>query len=405
MDLPRIISVDDHIVEPRHLWLEHLPAAYRDRAPRVERRRGWVSWERGAPSLIEDDQTSHPYFGECDVWIYDDLRWPLTRGMAHAGYEHESAMRPVTYDSVLPGAFDQQARLRDMDINHTEVVMNYPTFCRFAGQTFLEREDKGFALKCLQAYNDFQIDELAEGDGKGRIIPLTIIPLWDPEEAAKEVRRCAAKGSNSVCFSELPPALGLPSLYSGHWEPFLVACDETGTVINLHIGSASKMPSTASDGPEEMLMVLNTQNSVFAFTDWMLSCTLVRFPSIKIVLTEGQVGWMPFIMQRMDDIWEHSESYSNLKGRMPNPPSTYVAGRIYGCIFNDQVGLKNRDTVGMSQIMFETDYPHADSTFPHSKETALKMVQQAGLDEHEAWQLVRGNAIECYNLGRWGITA
>ena len=151
-------------------------------------------------------------------------------------------------------------------------------------------------------------------------------------------------------------------------------------------------------------MVLNTQNSVFAFTDWIISCTLLKFPAIKIVLTEGQVGWMPFIMQRMDDIWSQSEYYSNLKARMPNPPSTYVPGRVYGCIFNDQVGLKNRDIVGMGQIMFETDYPHAESTFPHSKETAIKIAQEAGLSEHETWQLVRGNAIECYDLGRFGIS-
>jgi len=77
--------------------------------------------------------------------------------------------------------------------------------------------------------------------------------------------------------------------------------------------------------------------------------------------------------------------------------------RILGCIFEDLHGLASRDIVGMSQIMFETDYPHADSTFPHSRQTAEKLVANAGLNEHETWQLVRGNAIECYNLGRWGI--
>jgi len=283
-------------------------------------------------------------------------------------------------------------------------VICYPTLARFAGQVFLEREDKEFALACLKAYNDFQLDEWSQGAAKGRIIPLTLIPLWDPQLAAAEVRRCAEKGSNAVSFSELPPALGLPSVYSDYWAPFLQACDDTNTVINMHIGSASKMPSTSPDGPEEMLMVLNTQNSVFAFTDWIISCNLVKYPKLKIVLTEGQVGWMPFIMQRMDDIWSVSENYSNLKSRMPNPPSSYVQGHVYGCIFNDQVGLKNRDIVGMSQIMFETDYPHADSTFPHSKETAIKIAQEAGLNEHETWQMVRGNAIECYDLQRIGIT-
>jgi predicted TIM-barrel fold metal-dependent hydrolase len=76
---------------------------------------------------------------------------------------------------------------------------------------------------------------------------------------------------------------------------------------------------------------------------------------------------------------------------------------IYGCLFDDVHGLKSRDEIGMSQIMFEVDYPHYDSTFPDSFTAAERMVREAGLNETEAWQLLRGNAIECYGLGRFGI--
>jgi hypothetical protein len=171
----------------------------------------------------------------------------------------------------------------------------------------------------------------------------------------------------------------------------------------MHIGSSSKMPITSLDAPWEVSMSLNAENSIHALVDWLMSGILHRYPTLRIALSEGQVGWMPFFLARMDDMWEKSGSFDHLKDSLPEPPSHYVPGRVWGCIFDDLVGLRNRDLVGMSQIMFETDFPHADSTFPHSRQVAEKMIAEAGLNETEAWMLLRGNAIECYNLKRWGI--
>ena len=89
---------------------------------------------------------------------------------------------------------------------------------------------------------------------------------------------------------------------------------------------------------------------------------------------------------------------------LPHKPSSYIHHRIYGCVFDDEIGLKNRDVIGMDQICFETDYPHADSTFPHSKKVANDICTQAGLDEEETWKFLRGNAIRCFGLERYGIT-
>jgi predicted TIM-barrel fold metal-dependent hydrolase len=255
----------------------------------------------------------------------------------------------------------------------------------------------------LRIYNDWIIDEWCGGDGAGRLIPLTLIPLWDVKLAAEEVRRCADKGSHAIAFSEIPAYLGLPSAHTKYWDPLLAACEETETVVNMHIGSSSKFNTTSKDAPHPVNAALTVQNSQAAFIDWILSGTFARFPRLRLALSEGQIGWMPYMIERLDSIWDRGDKYeADLRVRLPEPPSSYMSN-IYGCIFDDVHGLKSRDEIGMSQIMYEVDYPHYDSTFPDSFAAAERMVREADLNETEAWQLLRGNAIECYGLGRFGL--
>ena len=399
METPKIISVDDHVIEPPTLWQERLPAKYRDVGPRVVRKRGQMKFAGGALKFEES-----PDAPVVDLWIYDDLVWPIPRGMAQVGHLDEMSAGSVNYDDIALGCWQQGPRLEDLAANHTDGSISFPSFPRFCGQTFSERKDKDLALLCVQAYNDWMIDEWCAGAGASILIPLTLIPLWDPQLAAVEVRRCAAKGSFAVAFSENPVPLGLPSIHGPHWDPFLEACEETQTVINMHIGSSSQMAITAPDAPLEAGMALTAENSVHAFVDWLTSGVFARRPRLKAALSEGQVGWMPFMMERLDSVWERSHFYGNrLREALPEPPSSYIAGHLYGCVFDDVEGLIRRDVIGMGQIMFETDYPHSDSTFPHSREAAEKVIQMAGLSEKEAYQLLRGNAIECFGLERLGI--
>lgn len=406
--LPRIISVDDHVVEPKDLWTSRLPAKYAARAPRVERKKGLMRFDfdsGGVAKFVEDPDD--PQARWCDQWAYDDLRWPFAAAFAAVGPLREvPATTAVSYDDMLPGCYDQAARLADMDANHVEASMCFPTFPRFCGQTFLEREDKELALLCVHAYNDFMIDEWCAGPGYGRLIPQAIIPLWDPELAAAEVRRCAAKGSHAVSFCEIPPYLGLPSIHSGHWDPFFAACDESETVINMHILSGSKMTVTSADAPLIVVVALTAQNAEASLCDWLSSGKLAQFSRLKIAFSEGQAGWMPFILERLDSAWERSIGFDpSARERLPEPPSSYLPGRVFTCIFDDLHGLASRDAIGMGQFLFETDYPHNDSTFPHSKEVAAKHVAEAGLSDYETWQLMRGNAIACYGLERFGISS
>jgi predicted TIM-barrel fold metal-dependent hydrolase len=401
MEIPRIISVDDHVVEPPDLWTSRLPAKYQDRAPRVERDRARFHFEGGVFSFekgVEDGEW-------CDWWLYDDLVYPFPKLSAAVGFD-DLDVTPVTFDEIRPGCWKQKDRLADMDANHVDASICFPnTLPRFAGQAFYERADKELALLCVQAYNDWMIDEWSAGDGKGRLIPLTIVPLWDARLAAEEVRRCAAKGSFAVAFSENPHPLGLPSIHDKDrfWDPFFAACQETETVVCMHIGSSSKMPSTSPDAPFIVSSTLTFSNAMGSMLDFIFSGTLERFPQLVIAYSEGQVGWMPYVLERADKLWAE-RSDNSFGTNLPHPPTSYIPGRIYGCIFDDETGLRNRDVIGMDQICFETDYPHADSTFPRSKEVATEICAQAGLDETETYKLLRGNAIRAFGLERHGIT-
>ncbi|HEX7096965.1 MAG TPA: amidohydrolase family protein [Acidimicrobiales bacterium] len=402
MEIPRIISVDDHVVEPPDLWSSRLPQKYRDRGPRVVREKakfgfkgGVFSFERGAPD------------GDwCDIWLYDDLVYPFPKLSAAVGFENLDN-EPVTFDQIRPGSWKQKERLEDMAANHVDASLCFPNVLpRFCGQAFLERQDKELALLCVQIYNDWMIDEWCAGDGRGKLIPLTIVPLWDPQLAAEEVRRCAAKGSHAVTFSENPVPLGLPSVHSPDrfWDPFFAACEETDTVINMHIGSSSKMPATSPDAPFIVSSTLTFQNAMGSMLDYIFSGTFQRFPNLRIAYSEGQVGWAPYVLERADKLWEERGNAS-FGSDLPEPPSSYVKDHIWFCIFDDETGLRNRDVIGIDQITFEVDYPHADSTFPHTRETATKIVQKAGLSDDEVYKFLRGNAIKAYRLDQYfGIT-
>ena len=169
----------------------------------------------------------------------------------------------------------------------------------------------------------------------------------------------------------------------------------------MHIGSSSKMPTTSPDAPFIVSSTLTFSNAMGSMVDYIFSGTLERFPRLTLAYSEGQVGWMPYVLERADKLW--AERADNSFGTsLPEKPSTYVR-RIYGCIFDDETGLANRDAIGMDQICFETDYPHADSTFPRSKEVATEICTQAGLDADETYKFIRGNAIHAFGLERFGI--
>ena len=402
MTIPKIISVDDHVVEPPDMWQRWLPAKYRADGPRVERQKGTVRFSARRQYFQESDDPDAVW---ADVWMYDGKGMPLVGGFASAGTDKNAADNaPMIYDEMRPGTHQQAARLEDMAANHTEASLCFPTVPRFCGQTFLEASDKELALACVQAYNDWMLEEWCGGDGAGRLLPMTLIPLWDVDLAAEEVRRCGAKGNTSIAFSESPPALDLPSIHSGYWDPLWEACVETETNVNCHVGSSSTFPVTGPDSPMVTSIALIHEGTQRALIDWLCSGVFERYDDLRVVLSEGQIGWMPYAIERLDAAWVKHRGYSGLEGRLTKAPSEYIDGHIYGCLVDDYVGMEMRHHLPMNQLMFEVDYPHGDSNWPNSVAVVEELITRTGLSDDEVRMIVRDNAIDCYRLGRFGLS-
>lgn len=395
--IPKIVSVDDHVIEPADTWTKRLPAKYLEVGPRLERLRvANLAFDGMNYSFdIVDKNSSEGKFA--DFWCYEDLKVPMRRIITAVGFEpEERTMLPVTYEEMRKGCWDQAARLADMDANHTEASLCFPTFPRFCGQTFTEAKDKELALLCVQAYNDFMVEEWCAGAGKDRLIPLIIVPLWDAELAAAEVYRNAARGVHAVCFSEVPHFLGLPSIHSGHWEPFFVACEETNTVINMHIGSSSRMPATSPDAPAAVQATLSFNQGMASMADWIFSGILPRHPNLKLAYSEAQMGWIPYALERAKSVWEQFRGWAFDPAVISEEPAFYFHRQIYACFFRDDFGLKNLADIGIDNVVFETDYPHSDSTWPDTERFVREMT--AELDDESLYKIIRGNAIKMLSL-------
>jgi len=389
--VPRIVSVDDHVVEPPQMFQDRLPEKFKDEGPRI------VVEPRGVIKLVGGVWHEAP--GDTDEmaawWHYEDHRYQLKQIIACPGIPPEE-VEPfgITYDGIAPGCYEPKARIADMEKNHVEASLCFPNYPRFCGQLFAERKNMELSKLCVAAYNDWMVDEWC-GDSGGRLIPLCIVPLWNVELAAAEIRRNAARGVRAVAFSELPVWLGLPSIHTTYWDPFIEACEETGTVICMHIGSGTKTVNTGDDAPAIIGANLIACNSIASMIDWIFSGKLEQFPKLKLLYAECQIGWIPYFVERADDTWQ-THQWAQGETRIPNPPSFYYRRNIFGCFFKDTVGIDMIDRIGVDNVMFETDYPHQDGTFPHSKQVAERLFGH--LDAEAVHKIARGNAIKLLDL-------
>ena len=403
-DIPKIISVDDHVVEPAHLWQDRLPAKLRERGPRIERAR-WGDIALGAGASYKQEMTDDGRWG--DYWMYEDrliylhkrhVTIPLEAtpdGDPNRFDRSKLTLNAITYEEMRPGCYEPKARIDDLALSGVDGSLAFPTFPRFCGQTFLEGNDLELGLACVQAYNDWMIEEWC-ADSDGHLIPLCLMPLWDVNLAVDEIRRNAERGANAVCFSEIPTHLGLPSIHTGYWDPMFAVCEETRTTLCMHIGSSSKMPATSGDAPVAVAATLSFGNAMASLSDFLFSGVLVRFPTIQLAYSEGQIGWLPYILERADDVWTDHRAWAEVRDIIPEPPSSYYRKHVFGCFFKDRHGLESLHRIGVDNVTFETDYPHTDSTWPDTKEIATKMV--AGLPDETVYKIMRGNAIRMLSL-------
>ena len=391
-DLNWIVSVDDHVIEPPGVWQDRLPLRYKDVGPRIIKEPGGQEY-----------------------WVYEDTR-TVTGGLgAVAGRRKEDiTVDGYPYSEMRPGCYDPVARLADMDEAGILASLNFPSIPRFCGQLFWEARDKDLALLCVRAYNDWMIDEWC-ATAPGRYIPLTIIPLWDPQLAVEEIERTAAKGSNSFCFSENFEPLGLPTIHDPgrYWDPVIAAANETGQVLSIHIGSSSTMYKVSSNSPFMANMSMGAIRPAGCMLSWIFSGLFQRYPDIKIALSEGSIGWIPWFLERSHQVLETQKHWvakgqqyqGSAEGAHAINVDTDVfkiniyedyRNHFYGCFIDDQTGLHMLDVIGEDNVMIETDYPHSDTTWPHSIKLAHERL--AGLDPEVQYKILRGNAERLYRF-------
>ncbi|MCH1512271.1 MAG: amidohydrolase family protein [Acidimicrobiales bacterium] len=389
--IPKIISADDHVIEPPNVWQDRIPQKYLSAAPKI------VIAPQGDMSLVDGTWVEEPGDGEkmAAWWHYEDKKYQIKQMVACPGIPPEEVtMEGVTYDDIAEGCYSPKARLTDMDLNHVEASLCFPNYPRFCGQLFSEADDLELGLLCIQAYNDWMIEEWC-GDSDGRLIPLCIVPLWDPMLAAQEIYRVASLGCRAVAWSELPSWLGQPGIHVDHWDPFLHACEETGTVICMHIGSGTRTVQTSPEAPTVVTANLIVCNSAASMIDWIFSGKFDQFPGLKLLYAESQIGWIPYFIERADDTW-HTHQWAQGENRIPHPPSYYYRRHVYSCFFKDTVGIELLDRVGVDNVLFETDYPHQDGTFPNSLQVAEDLFGH--LDQETINKITRGNAINLFDL-------
>ncbi len=367
-----IISVDDHLIEPAHLFEGRMPSHLADRAPRV------VTLDNGR-----------------ETWVYEDGFYPQVGLNAVAGRAKEEwSMEPARFDEMRRGCYDIEARIRDMDIDGVYASLCFPSLIAgFAGTIFSNSKDEELGLACLRAWNDWHIEEWA-GSHPDRIIPLQLAWLRDPEIAAADIRRNAERGFKALSFPENPIDLKLPSMHSDHWDALLRACEETETVVCLHNGSSSWTAARSPGAPLELYTSLFPVNALVTAADWLWARIPTRFPNIKVAFSEGGISWVPMLIDRIDYVLDHSAVGSHGWDDPNLSPTDALRRNFWFCTIDLGSTFALRDHIGIDHISMESDYPHADSTWPDTQ--TLARVGLAGLSDDEIRKVTWENASKLF---------
>jgi predicted TIM-barrel fold metal-dependent hydrolase len=365
-----LVSIDDHFIEPPDMYKNHVPARWADLAPKVVRNADGV-----------------------DEWVFQGERTRTPFGMAATvGWPAEEwGFNPGSYSELRPGCFDVHERVRDMNANGVLASLNFPTMAGWNARTFAEAHDMEASLVMLRAYNDWVIDDWCAAY-PGRFIPLCLVPMWDVELAAAEVRRVGAKGCRSISFLETPHVQGYPSFLSGYWDPMLSACADLGLVLSLHIGAGFEVIKRPPEAPVDHLMVLACQISAITAQDLLFGPTLRRFPDLKVALSEGGIGWIPFYFDRIDRHVENQRWLRHAEDFGGKRPSEVFRDHVLACYITDPSGLRLRDRIGIDNIAWECDYPHTDTTWPQSPEFTWNELTEAGCSDEEIHKITWQNA-------------
>jgi predicted TIM-barrel fold metal-dependent hydrolase len=369
MGTPRLISADSHVNPPRDLWVDHAPASLKDRAPRVQ---------------------STP---EGDFWLVDSQVKGAIGLDASAGRKPEDfKAHGLSYKDMRPGSYDPAARLEDMDLDGVDAEVLY-----FGGPVTQYPADPALRRFIIETYNDWMV-ELSRA-APTRLIGLAHVPLIDIDEGRAELERIATLGLRGFHVDPFPDERGGKPLWDPAYEPFWALVAETGLPISFHIVGPRKQNVAETflnptPGVKETFiavtpMSMNEIVSLLTFTG-----VLERHPKLRFVLVECGIGWIPYHLERMDKTFEKHRFWT--KSVITEKPSSYWYRQGAATFIEDLAGVALRERVGVRNIMWSTDYPHSDSTWPKSREALAEHFH--GVPEAERTLIASENAARLYGL-------
>jgi predicted TIM-barrel fold metal-dependent hydrolase len=325
-------------------------------------------------------------------WVYEDRRQTNMGLNAVAGTPKELwANDPIRFSDMIPGCYDPKARAKDMRADGIFASVNFPTLPRFGGALFPTFKDMELADVCVQAWNDFVIDEWCTAV-PGMYVPMIICQLWDPRLAANEIRRCAERGARALSFVEDPSLLGMPSFHTDHWDPVWKACEETQTAICLHL-SSSGSTFLSDDVPPAVEIAASFTKAANAAVNLMFSPLPRKYPRVQIVWSEGGIGWVPSALERADRQYLRHRFWTHLDEGLP---SDICRQTMWFCTIEEPQGVQARYQIGVDRIVWECDYPHSDSTWPESQKIVAEVFADVPRDEVD--MITHQNALRLF---RW----
>jgi predicted TIM-barrel fold metal-dependent hydrolase len=370
-----VISADDHVLEPFDVFVSRVPSRHKDDAPHV---------------ILDEDGV--PY------WLVgNDVRQEVNVLNGAVGRPiSEWDMAPQRYDEFRIGVVDARERVKDMDLDGVWASVTFPSVIfGFAGTALSKLTDETVGQACVRAYNDWLAEEWLSAF-PDRFIPSQIVWLRDPDIAAAEIMRNAERGFRAVSFSENPECLGFPGIFGGYWDPFFAACEETRTVINLHVGSSGNIQRPSFDSPLDVSTALFPVNAMLAAVDWIYSRIPLKFPRLQIALSEGGASWVPTILERLHRSYRQIDASIAWNHADPAPFDVLLNSFFFTSI-EDPSAFRQLDIIGSDRVLVETDYPHQDSTWPITQSMLRKELHH--LDEPTIRRVCYENAATLYGHG------
>jgi predicted TIM-barrel fold metal-dependent hydrolase len=368
----QIISAVDQVIEPPTLWTDRLSKSrFGSRIPHVER---------------AADGTDH--------WVIDSQTISLAHAADVGALLNDRVSVANRWDEIAPAAYDPTARLKAMDIDGIGYSVLYPSLAGASGERFGAITDPALALACVQAYNDWLIDDWANRNP--RLIAQCIVPLTPIDAAVAEIRRAVSRGHRGVIFPAAPMQLdGLPHINDPEYNLIWATCQELNVPLCLRAGSTPELcqfppaPTIAPTLAAAMQAATRSASAVFDLTNLLFSRILLRFPKLKVIFAGSTIGWGTFLLEYADHQYEQDHCDYPLK------PSEMFHRQCYLTTWYDEVAIHARH-IGIDKILWASHFPAANSIWPDSRRYRAKCF--AGVADKVEQQVVWRNAAALYHI-------